>query len=191
MSTPQTAGTPSWRVPVNVALYLATVVALCAVVLLVVIMVRGDKSWFADKVDGSSSAGEIEKDASGDDLHAAVMKAASAEATAFFNIDYRSMDTSIQAVQENATGEFAKQYDKGAVSLRKLMTREKSVMEGHVLAAGVVNADQDSARVLVAAKSTVQNKSTGGEKKERNWRIQIDLEYVDGEWLTSDLQFVG
>ena len=189
MSTTQTAGTPSWRVPVNVALYLLTVVALCAVVLLVVLMVRDDKGWFAD--DGSTSAGEVETDASGADLHAAVMKAASAEATAFFNIDYRSMDTSIAAVQENATGEFATQYDKGAESLRKLMTREKSVMEGHVLAAGVVNADQDSARVLVAAKSTVQNKSTGGEKKERNWRIQIDLEYVDGEWLTSDLQFVG
>ena len=28
MSTPQTTRTPSWRVPVNVALYLLTVVAL-------------------------------------------------------------------------------------------------------------------------------------------------------------------
>jgi Mce-associated membrane protein len=191
MSTPQTAGTPSWRVPVNVALYLVTVLALCAVVLLVVLMVRGDKSWFADKVDGSISADKVEKDASGADLHTAVLKAAGAEATAFINVDYRSMDTSIKTVRDNATGEFAKQYDKSLESLRKLMTRNKSVMEGQVLAAGVVNADQDSARVLVATKGTVQNTSTAGEKSERNLRLQIDLEYVDGHWLTSDLQFVG
>lgn len=193
MSTPQTAGTPSWRVPVNVALYLLTVLALCGVVLLVVLLVRGDNSWFGDKIDDdtSISADDVEKDASGADLHNAVLEAASAEATAFINIDYQDMETSIKTVRDNATGEFRKQYDKSLESLRKLMTRNKSVMEGQVLAAGVVNADQDNARVLVATKGTVQNTSTGGEKSERNLRLQIDLEYVDGSWLTSDLQFVG
>jgi Mce-associated membrane protein len=193
MSTGQTAGTPSWRVPLNVALYLLTVVGLCAVVLLVVLLVRGDNSWFGDKVDDdiSISADDVEKDASGADLHHAVLEAASAEAAAFINIDYQDMDTSIQTVRDHATGEFAKQYDKSLESLRTLMTRNKSVMEGQVLAAGVVNADQDSARVLVATKGTVQNTSTGGKQSERNLRLQIDLEYVDGAWLTSDLQFVG
>jgi Mce-associated membrane protein len=191
MSFPQTAGTPSWRVPVNVALYLVTVLALCAVLLLVVLMVRGDNSWFGNKVDSSTSSGDVEKDASGADLHAAVLEAASAEATAFINIDYRDLETSIKAVKDNATGQFAQQYDKSLVSLRKLMARNKSVMEGHVLAAGVVNADQDSARVLVATKGTVQNTSTANAKSERNLRLQIDLEYVDGTWRTSDLQFVG
>jgi len=193
MSTAQTAGTPSWRVPLNVALYLLTVLALCGVVLLVVLLVRGDNSWFGDKIDDdtSISADDVEKDASGADLHHAVLEAASAEATAFINIDYQDMETSIQTVRDNATGEFAKQYDKSLESLRKLMTRNKSVMEGQVLAAGVVNADQDSARVLLATKGTVQNTSTAGKKAERNLRLQIDLEYVDGAWLTSDLQFVG
>jgi Mce-associated membrane protein len=177
-------------VPVNVALYLLTVLALCAVALLVVLLVRGDKSWFGSKVD-NSLASDVEKDASGSDLHAAVMQAASTEATAFINIDYRNMETSFKAVKDNATGRFAQQYDKSLVSLRTLMARNKSVMEGHVLAAGVVNADQDSARVLVATKGTVQNASTAGEKSERNLRLQIDLEYVDGKWRTSDLQFVG
>jgi Mce-associated membrane protein len=180
-------------VPVNVALYLLTVLALCGVVLLVVLLVRGDNSWFGDKIDDdtSISADDVEKDASGADLHNAVLEAASAEATAFINIDYQDMETSIKTVRDNATGEFRKQYDKSLESLRKLMTRNKSVMEGQVLAAGVVNADQDNARVLVATKGTVQNTSTGGEKSERNLRLQIDLEYVDGSWLTSDLQFVG
>ena len=193
MSTTQAAGTPSWRVPLNVALYLGTVLALCAVVLLVVLLTRGDNTWFGDKVDNDSalSADDVEKDASGADLNHAVLEAASAEAIAFINIDYRDMETSIETVRKNATGEFAKQYDKSLESLRKLMTRNQSVMEGQVLAAGVVNADQDSARVLVATKGTVQNTSTSGEKSERNLRLQIDLEYVDGAWLTSDLQFVG
>jgi hypothetical protein len=192
MSTTQTAGTPSWRVPVNIGLYVATVVALCVVVLLVVLLVRGDNTWFGDKVDDSVlGVGDVEKDASGEDLHNAVLEAASAEAIAFINIDYRDMESSIKTVRDNATGEFAKQYDKSLESLRKLMTRNKSVMEGQVLAAGVVNADPDSARVLLATKGTVQNTSTGGERSERNLRLQIDLEYVDGAWLTSDLQFVG
>ena len=75
--------------------------------------------------------------------------------------------------------------------LRRLMVRNKSVMTGEVIAAGVVYADEQKARVLVATKGTVRNVSTGEDGAERNLRIQVDLTYKDGEWLTQDLAFVS
>ena len=38
---------------------------------------------------------------------------------------------------------------------------------------------------------TVANKATEDEPVARNFRLQLDLELVDGEWLTSNLEFVG
>ncbi len=49
-----------------------------------------------------------------------------------------------------STGEFAKQYSASEKGLRTLMKRNKSVMEGEVLSAGVVAVSEYTARVLVA-----------------------------------------
>ena len=64
-------------------------------------------------------------------------------------------------------------------------------MDGKVVWAGVVSLDEDSSRVIAATSGTVANKATQGEPVARNFRIQLDLELVDGEWLTSNLEFVG
>lgn len=145
-----------------------------------------------DRADATTSeAGAPARDQSGDDLHAAVLEAATEEVLAFTNIDYRSAQESIDKVKAGATGGFAEQYDKGAKSLPRVLQRSKSVATAEILSAGVVAADQDSATVLVATKGTVINTSTDGKKAERNLRLQLDLKYVDGKWLTSDLQFVG
>lgn len=174
---------PAGRARLNTVLYVLVVLMACAVILLGVLLVK-------DGGDGGSDEATAAQDADGTDLHRAVVAAASSEVLAFVNVDHRKLDESTEAVRKGATGQFAEEYDKSLEGLRDLMTRNKSVMVGEILAAGVVNADQDSARVLVATKGTVQNVSTGDKKAERNLRIQVDLEYVDGAWLTSDLQFV-
>ncbi len=62
---------------------------------------------------------------------------------------------SIDAVAAGATGDFAKQYDTSTKDVVKILTQAKSVMEGKVLWAGVVDADSDSASVIVATSGTV------------------------------------
>lgn len=174
----------AWRVPVNIALYVALLVA--TAVLVVLALKAGDD-------DGRRDAASLAapEDASGNDLHAAVVDAASEEVHAFVNVDYENLEESIERVRSGATGKFAKEYDKSLEGLRRLMVRNKSVMTGEVIAAGVVFADEKQARVLVATKGTVRNVSTGEGGAERNLRIQVDLRYLDGEWLTQDLAFVS
>jgi hypothetical protein len=175
----------AWRVPVNIALYVALLVATA---LLVVVALKA----FDDDGGSDDAAGvAAPEDASGNDLHAAVVDAASEEVHAFVNVDYENLEESIEAVRSGATGKFAKEYDKSVEGLRRLMVRNKSVMTGEVIAAGIVFADEKQARVLVATKGTVRNVSTGEDGAERNLRIQVDLRYLDGEWLTQDLAFVS
>lgn len=144
-------------------------------------------------VDGGAAAAvdAPREDRSGADLHAAVLQAATEEVLAFVNVDHQDLEASTEAVLAGATGDFREQYRKTLSSLRRLMRRNESVMTGEILSAGVVAADQDDATVLVATKGTVSNVSTDGKETARNLRLQLELTWVDGAWLTRDLQFVG
>lgn len=181
----------------NTVLYLLCVVAACAaLVLAFVVHQRSDDGLLAstrDAVGVDSAVGDAttKEDRSGVDLHAAVIRAATDEVLAFTNVDHQDLDKSVDAVKAGATGEFRKQYETSLDSLRRLMTTNQSVMTGEILSAGVVAADQDNATVLVATKGTVRNTQTKGKETERNLRLQVELRYVEGEWLTRDLQFVG
>lgn len=120
-----------------------------------------------------------------------VLAAARQEVTAFINIDYRDARDSIDAVAKGATGDFRDQYDSSTAGVVKLLEQERSVMDGEVLWAGVVDLDDDSATVLAATTGTVANRSTKNRKVARLFRLKLDLTKVAGRWLTSNLEFVG
>jgi Mce-associated membrane protein len=119
-----------------------------------------------------------------------VLAAARAEVEAFINIDYRDARRSIDAVAAGATGDFAEQYDSSSRAVTDVLQRNRSVMDGDVLWAGVVNADRDRATVIAATTGTVANASTDGKPVARYFRLRLDLHRVDGRWLTSDVEFV-
>lgn len=119
-----------------------------------------------------------------------VLAAARQEVEAFVNIDYRKAQESIDAVAAGATGEFAEQYDSSAEEVLKILTRAKSVMDGKVLWAGVVDTDHDSASVIVATTGTVANASTDNKPVARQFRLKVDLVLEDGDWLTNNVEFV-
>lgn len=123
--------------------------------------------------------------------YGAVLSSARAETEAFINIDYREAKASIDKVAAGATGEFKKQYTESVDSVIDVLQQNESVMDGTVKWAGVVSLDRDSARVIAATTGTVANKATQGEPVARAFRIQLDLELVKGEWLTSNLEFVA
>jgi Mce-associated membrane protein len=133
------------------------------------------------------------RDAVDDELTAAqreVAAAARAEALAFLTVDHTDMDPLIDAVLAGATGDFAEQYASQRDTLTSEAIRTRATSTGEVVALGVGDLDDDSATVLVAANSTVTNKSTGAEGQVRYYRLRLDLVREGGRWLTSNVQFV-
>lgn len=125
------------------------------------------------------------------EAYGAVLEAATGQAEAFINIDHRTAEEDYEEVRSRATGDFKKQYDTSQESVTRVLKQNESVMEGEVLWAGVSTLDGDSATVLVATKGTVANTQTEGDPVARNFRLRLDLERVDGDWLTANLSFVG
>ncbi|MET9827981.1 hypothetical protein ABZ078_01435 [Streptomyces sp. NPDC006385] len=119
-----------------------------------------------------------------------ILAAARQSALNFTSLDYRHYDRDSANVLAGATGDFKKQFAAQTDQLTKLVAQNESVSEGQVLEAGIVRADEDSARVLVVADSKVTN--TAVPKGEaRTYRLQLDLVHKGGRWLTSDVEFVG
>lgn len=125
-----------------------------------------------------------------EDRYDAVLDAARAEALAFTTLDHRTVEEDTQRVLDGATGAFERQFRSSLDQLTALATENESVSTGKVLSAGVVSADEDSARVIVVADSTVSNVNTPSPQP-RHYRIQLDLVRRGDTWLTSDLQFVS
>lgn len=119
-----------------------------------------------------------------------VLQAARQAAVNFTTLDYRVLDRDLGRVLDGATGDFRSQFEAGTKDLSELVRTNKAVSEGEVLEAGLVSDDDDSARVLVVADSTVANASEPQPQK-RHYRLQMDMVRDGDRWLVSDLQFVG
>lgn len=176
--TPEpTSGERSRPSRVHVALLLAVLLLAAACV------VGGVLVWRTSE-DRAAAAAEQER-------YGDVLAAATSEAEAFINIRYDRAQESIDAVAEGATGEFREQYDTSTTSVIEVLEENRSVMEGEVVWAGVVDLDRDSATVIAATTGTVSNKQTGNEPVARHFRLRLDLVLTEGRWLTRDLQFVS
>jgi Mce-associated membrane protein len=116
--------------------------------------------------------------------------AARAEAVAFLTVDHTDMEPLIDAVLAGATGDFATQYAAQRDKLTREAVRNESVSKAEVVSLGVGDLDDDAATVLVAANTSVTNRSTDGEAQTRYYRLRLDLVREDGRWLTRRLEFV-
>ena len=119
-----------------------------------------------------------------------VLAAARQQAVNFTTLDYQHLDRDLRRVLSGATGGFRKQFESGTKDLSQLVTENQAVSQGEVLEAGIVSDDEDSARVLVVADSTVTN-SASSDPQRRHYRLQLDLVHRGDRWLVSDLRFVG
>jgi Mce-associated membrane protein len=168
---------PASRVRLNIALYVLALVVAC------VCVVGGVVTWRTHD-DRSGDAAEQER-------YGDVLASATAEAEAFINIRYDEAQQSIDEVAAGATGEFREQYTSSTDGVIEVLEENRSVMDGEVLWAGVVDVDNDSATVIAATTGTVSNNQTDNKPVVRNFRLQLDLVLEDGRWLTRDLQFVS
>ncbi len=167
----------SSRSGLNIGLYAITLLLAC------VCVVGGVNVY---QTHGERERAQAEQERYGD-----VLAAATAEAEAFINIRYDDAQASVDQVAAGATGDFRKQYDSSAKGFLQVLEQNRSVMDGKVIWSGVVDVDQDSATVIAATSGTVANVQSRNKPIARNFRLQLDLVFQDGKWLTRDLQFVG
>ncbi len=138
----------------------------------------------------ATSYARISAAADRSDRREAVLDSARQQAVNFTTLDYQHLDRDLGRVLRGATGDFRKQFQSGTTDLSTLVTQNEAVSRGEVLDAGLVSSDDDSARVLVVADSTVTNAADPKPQK-RHYRMQLDLVRHGDRWLVSDLQFVG
>lgn len=125
------------------------------------------------------------EDARGDALRAARQSALN-----LTTIDVEQFDEAVQRVLEGSTGDFRQEFEDNSGNLEKLLTDNQVNADGSVISAGLVRADRSNATALVVVDSTVRNTAVP-EGRLNTYRMQIDVERVDGRWLTSALRFVG
>ena len=159
----------------------AATAALCLLALLVV----------AGSVAGAWLLQQHRTGASLADARADALAAARQEALNLIAVDGRDTDKDIAAVLEGATGAFKDDFTSRSADLKRVITGAKVVSTDlRITEAAVVAADRDSATVLVAADSVVQN-AAKPDGSPRSYRMLLELERVGERWLTSSLEVVG
>jgi len=121
----------------------------------------------------------------------AALDAARQQTMAWANVDYRKVDDYISTVEQGSTGEFLQQFQKSEKGTRYLIRLNKSVQVPTIPQDGVglVEREGETARVLIAMDATVSNKNTD-KPQPRQYRLQVTMTRVDGEWKTSGLEFI-
>jgi Mce-associated membrane protein len=125
-----------------------------------------------------------------DDRREDILRAARQSALHLTSIDNRDFQADVQRVLEGSTGAFRTDFEARAEDLESVLRDNEVVSEGDVVEAGLVRADDRTATALVVVDSEVRN-TAAPEGRVNTYRMRLELELVDGRWLTSMLEFVG
>ncbi|MCX6399733.1 MAG: hypothetical protein NTX33_07380 [Propionibacteriales bacterium] len=120
----------------------------------------------------------------------AVSAAATAEVEGLIDISGSTSKTDMAELLDGATAGFRSELEAQADRLQKALADNAVKATGEAVSTGVVKLADERATVIVAAVGTVANKSTK-DAEPRNYRLQVDLQKVDGAWLVSGLEFVA
>ena len=123
--------------------------------------------------------------------YGAVLAAADREVTAFVNLRYDRAAESVDAVAAGRDRRVPRPLRRSARKVIRVLQRHRSLMTGRVVWSGVSAVSPERATVIVATTGTVSNTSTDGAARPRDFRFRVSLVHVGGQWLTSDIQFVG
>jgi Mce-associated membrane protein len=121
----------------------------------------------------------------------AALNAATLQTLNWASVDYRDVDAFVEKVASGATGPFLQQFQESETALRRLIGANESVQVPTIPrgGAGLLERRGDEARVLIVMDAQVTNTST--EKPQpRQYRLQVTVSKVEGQWLTSELEFV-
>lgn len=152
------------------------------VTLAVAVALVGVLAWDAQE--------QRDADAATQERYGEVLAAATAEAEAFVNLRHDDARDGVERVAAGATGEFRERYTEAGDRVVAALERNRSVLAGEVLWAGVVDLDAHRATVIAATAGTVTSRRTDGVPVPRDFQLRLELVLEDGRWLTRDLRFV-
>lgn len=120
----------------------------------------------------------------------AAVTAAEAQVLELTTLDQRRIDDQLATLRSHTTGEFRRQFEGILATFATVVKQQKVQATGKTGGSGLERLDGRRATVLVASVAEVTN---AGAKKPvlRTYRIRVDLSLVDGEWLTSGMEFVA
>ena len=107
----------------------------------------------------------------------------------FTSLSSESLDADIQNMVTLSTGSFQQEYSNQAADVRKVVQDNEVVSTGKALEAGLSSWSSSKATALVIVDSQVVNK-TQPQGNQVRYRLQIDLQKIDGRWLAGQVQFV-
>lgn len=95
----------------------------------------------------------------------------------------------MQRFADQTTGQFKAGVLMGAEDMVRALEQSKVVAKAAVQAVGVQSMTEDSAVVLVAAKSEI-TKTDQAKPETRTWRLVVDVEREGGQLKISKIEFV-
>ena len=101
-----------------------------------------------------------------------------------------SADADVNRVRAHATGDFESQISDTTGSFSTILKQGQVDSEGKARQVAVVSSDDDHATTIAAVTSTVKNSETP-QGQQRVYRMKLDLEQHDGQWLVSNVEFVS
>ncbi|WP_242640327.1 MULTISPECIES: hypothetical protein [Nocardiaceae] len=141
---------------------------------------------------GASSAlllHQHQKLAAAQDLQQRYLQVARQSVLDLTTISASTVDDDVARVLERSTGTFRDQFGERADDFVSVVQQADVQATGSITEAGIENADDRTASVLVAATSSVTN-SSGAQEEPRVWRLRVTLDNAGESILVSDVEFV-
>lgn len=123
------------------------------------------------------------------DLEQRYLQAARQSVLDLTTISASTVDDDVARVLERSTGTFRDQFGDRADDFVSVVQQADVQATGSITEAGIENADDHAASVLVAATSSVTN-SSGAQEEPRIWRLRVTLDNAGESILVSDVEFV-
>jgi len=106
------------------------------------------------------------------------------------SLDYNKAKEDVQRVIDGSTGQFKDDFQQRANDVISVVTQSKAVTEGTVNAAAVESIDENSAVVLVSARSQITNSPPGKDEPPKMWRLRVTVAEVGGQYKMSKVEYV-
>ncbi len=124
-----------------------------------------------------------------DERRTAAVDVAKAQVLDLTTLDSQSVSSTVKAMGSRVTGDFKRQFDGFSQTFVDVVKHDKITATGEISDAGISSFEDSSAVVIVASTTKVATaKQTT--PAQRDYRISVSLDRVDGSWLISGMEFV-
>jgi len=106
------------------------------------------------------------------------------------SLNYETVDDDVNAILENSTGEFKKDFEAHAGDFAKVARESKTVTSVDTVVSGVESISDNEAVVLVAATTKVTN-TAGAKEEPRSWRLTVHLAREGDQVKMSKVDFAA